>query len=103
MRSHFQSVFSLATIVAIFLMPPLYGEEEKAKEKSFDPEKSFKQRDKNEDQYLSSEEYRSVMKDEAIREKAIMWFKSRDKDGDDKLSFEEFEAGRTQSKGTKKK
>ena len=103
MRFLTQCAYSLIAILAIFLMSPLYGEDNTPKEKqSIDPEKAFKQRDKNEDQDLSLDEYRSVMKDEAIREKAITWFKARDKDGDDKLSFKEFEAGLKKSKATKK-
>ena len=61
-------------------------------------EKLFKQRDKDEDGFLSLEEFKRAMKKESMLEQAPKWFKNRDKDGDGKLSLEEFEAGRNQKK-----
>ena len=65
-----------------------------------DAEKQFKQRDKDEDGFLSLEEFKSAIKKEEMKEQADKWFKNRDKDGDGKLSFEEFEAGKNQKKKT---
>ena len=57
-----------------------------------------KKDDKDEDGFLSPEEFKSVIKKEGMKEQADKWFKNRDKDGDGKLSFEEFEAGRNPKK-----
>ena len=73
-----------------------HGEEGDKKPAS--AEKQFKQRDKDEDGFLSLEEFKSVIKKEDMKEQADKWFKNRDKDGDGKLSFEEFEAGRNPKK-----
>jgi len=71
---------------------------EEGEKKPVSAEKEFKQRDKDEDGFLSLEEFKSVMKKEGLKEQADKWFKNRDKDGDGKLSLEEFEAGRNQKK-----
>ena len=71
---------------------------EEGEKKPASAEKLFKQRDKDEDGFLSLEEFKSVIKKEGMKEQADKWFKNRDKDGDGKLSFEEFEAGRNQKK-----
>ena len=55
-------------------------------------------KDKDEDGFLSLEEFKSAIKKESMKEQADKWFKNRDKDGDGKLSFEEFEAGRNPKK-----
>ena len=75
-----------------------HGEEDEKKPAS--AEKQFKQRDKDEDGFLSLEEFKSVIKKEEMKEQADKWFKNRDKNDDGKLSFEEFEAGRNQKKKT---
>ena len=72
------------------------GEEGEKKQPSV--EKQFKNRDKDEDGFLSLEEFKSFIRKEDIKEQADKWFKNRDKDGDGKLSFEEFEAGRNPKK-----
>jgi len=74
-----------------------------AAEKTADADKAFQQRDKDGDGFLSLEEFKAVMKDEAVKAKADKWFTARDKDGDGKLSPEEFAAGREQKKKTQKK
>ena len=73
-----------------------------AAEKTLDSDKAFQQRDKDGDGFLSLEEFKAVMKDDAVKEKAGKWFAARDKDGDGKLSAAEFAAGRKQNKKTKK-
>ena len=72
------------------------GEEGEKKQPSV--EQQFKNRDKDEDGFLSLEEFKSFIKKEGMKEQADKWFKNRDKDGDGKLSFEEFEAGRNPKK-----
>ena len=72
------------------------GEEGEKKQPSV--EKQFKNRDKDEDGFLSLEEFKSFIKKEGMKEQADKWFKNRDKDGAGKLSFEEFEAGRNPKK-----
>ena len=71
---------------------------EEVEKKPASAEKLFKQRDKDEDGFLSLEEFKSAMKKASMLEQAPKWFKNRDKDGDGKLSLEEFEAGRNQKK-----
>jgi Ca2+-binding EF-hand superfamily protein len=89
----------LAVVVLTTLgIAETYGEEGEKKPAS--AEKQFKQRDKDEDGFLSLEEFKSAIKKEEMKEQADKWFKNRDKDGDGKLSFEEFEAGKNQKKKT---
>lgn len=94
-----QSVVWLALVaIAIVFTTETHGDESEKKPAS--AEKQFKQRDKDEDGFLSLEEFKSAIKKESMKEQADKWFKNRDKDGDGKLSFEEFEAGRIQKKKT---
>ena len=93
----FESTMWLAVVaVAVLFTTETRGDEGEKKPAS--AEKQFKQRDKDEDGFLSLEEFKSVIKTEEMKEKADKWFKNRDKDGDGKLSFEEFEAGRNSKK-----
>ena len=92
-----QSVVWLALVaMAIVFTTETRGDE--GEKKSASAEKQFKQRDKDEDGFLSLEEFKSAIKKESMKEQADKWFKNRDKDGDGKLSFEEFEAGRNPKK-----
>lgn len=89
--------FTLSIVLLSSLTPAF------AVEKTADADKVFQQRDKDRDGFLSLEEFKAVMKDEAVKAKADKWFTARDRDGDGKLSPEEFAAGREQKKKTKKK
>jgi Ca2+-binding EF-hand superfamily protein len=82
--------------VAVLFTTETRGDEGEKKPAS--TEQQFKQRDKDEDGFLSLEEFKSAIKKESMKEQADKWFKNRDKDGDEKLSFEEFEAGRNPKK-----
>ncbi len=82
--------------VAVLFTTETRGDEGEKKPAS--AEQQFKQRDKDEDGFLSLEEFKSAIKKESMKEQADKWFKNRDKDDDGKLSFEEFEAGRIQKK-----
>ncbi|HBK74586.1 MAG TPA: hypothetical protein DD662_04440 [Planctomycetaceae bacterium] len=93
--------FRFITWLALVALTPLGIAEtrgEEGEKKPASAEKQFKQRDKDEDGFLSPEEFKSVIKKEGMKEQADKWFKNRDKDGDGKLSFEEFEAGRNPKK-----
>ena len=93
----FESTMWLAVVaVAVLFTTETRGDEGEKKPAS--AEQQFKQRDKDEDGFLSLEEFKSAIKKESMKDQADQWFKNRDKDGDGKLSFEEFEAGRIQKK-----
>jgi Ca2+-binding EF-hand superfamily protein len=93
----FESTMWLAVVaVAVLFTTETRGDEGEKKPAS--AEKQFKQRDKDKDEFLSLEEFKSAIKKESMKEQADKWFKNRDKDGDGKLSFEEFEAGRNSKK-----
>ena len=93
----FESTMWLAVVaVAVLFTTETRGDEGEKKPAS--AEQQFKQRDKDEDGFLSPEEFKSAIKKESMKEQADKWFKNRDKDGDGKLSFEEFEAGRNPKK-----
>ena len=93
----FESTMWLAVVaVAVLFTTETRGDEGEKKPAS--AEQQFKQRDKDEDGFLSLEEFKSAIKKESMKEQADKWFKNRDKDDDGKLSFKEFEAGRIQKK-----
>ena len=92
MRSfRFMAWLALVALTPLIILETRGEEGEK---KPVSAENQFKQRDKDEDGFLSLEEFKSVIKKEGMKEQADKWFKNRDKDGDGKLSFEEFEAAR---------
>ena len=71
---------------------------EEGEKKPASAEKQFKQRDKDEDGFLSLEEFKSAIKKEEMKEQADKWFKNRDKNDDGKLSFEEFDWKKSEEK-----
>ena len=96
MRLFESTMWLVVVAVAVLFTTETRGDEGEKKPAS--AEQQFKQRDKDEDGFLSLEEFKSAIKKESMKEQADKWFKNRDKDGDGKLSFEEFEAGRIQKK-----
>ncbi len=79
--------------MGLALAMPLQAEDAKDKEASKKPdlEKIFTKKDKNEDGFLSKEEFTAGAKDET---KSQADFSKRDKDSDGKISKEEFVAPR---------
>jgi len=96
MRLFESTMWLVVVAVAVLFTTETRGDE--GEKKPVSAEQQFKQRDKDEDGFLSLEEFKSAIKKESMKEQADKWFKNRDKDGDGKLSFEEFEAGRIQKK-----
>jgi hypothetical protein len=85
-KNHPMKYIAIITM-GLALAMPLQAEDAKEAPKKPDPEKIFTKKDKNEDGFLSKEEFTAGAKDAT---KADAAFSKKDKDSDGKISKEEF-------------
>jgi Ca2+-binding EF-hand superfamily protein len=85
-KNHPMKYIAIITM-GLALAMPLQAEEATEAPKKPDPEKIFTKKDKNEDGFLSKEEFTAGAKDAT---KADAAFSKKDKDSDGKISKEEF-------------
>ena len=100
----FWSVVTVAIVaLGVAVGSSFAAEKPKGEKPKVSPEEMFKKLDKNNDGFISLDEFVGKPKDEAMKAAKEKQFKAKDKDGDGKLSKEEFLAPPPAKKGGGKK